>query len=270
MTEQVEEQAESQTETESKSEAEKEQSKGTEFTEFSTPEEEARFKRVYGHMKQNERKVHELAEMNRNLIEKVEAIEADRSEEKTQDQLSDLKQAERQALEEGDFETAQQKRDQITELQIPKEETKEETQERPAWFTPERETVLVEWAFETDSQGKAVRPWADPKHARHQSAMTHAAALMDEIPAGADEDEAMQQVFDKLDLLMGTEKPKATRKTPGVLSNDGNHRESESKEPQLTRDQKSIATAMYPKLPPEEAYKQYGQALKKYGASNAS
>ena len=57
---------------------------GTDFVQFEDPKIEARFKRMYANMKQNERALEEMGRINAALLEKVDKIEVG-AEKKTQD-----------------------------------------------------------------------------------------------------------------------------------------------------------------------------------------
>ena len=90
---------------------------GTQSVVF-TPEQEARFKRIYGNMKQYERINNSLIEQNRILLEKFEKLETD-TRQKTWNELREEK---RKALESGEHGRVVDIDDKLAELrEAPKE-----------------------------------------------------------------------------------------------------------------------------------------------------
>lgn len=219
-------------------------SEGAEFREFANPEDEARFKRVYGHMKQNERVIDQMGKDNKALLDRIDGLETKTEQRETSSRLDTLKAEKREALETGDTERVMELDDQIFDLKVetaskPKEQ--EEVEERPAWFTPERETLIGNWALETDANGQMLRPWAHPDHPHHnRTVATAEAVIRDTLNDGLSD----QQILAEVDKLMGIAAPQPRRSAGPVLSGSGDTRASKKGKIALSEEQKMIARKM--------------------------
>lgn len=243
--------------------APEEKQTGTDFVEFDDPKVEARFKRMYAHVKEGERKVGSLesalkasAAEQRKLIERLEARERKEAQKETKGEIDNLRKAEKQAMEEGNYEQATLVRDKITELTI--ESKKEPPKKEESKVDPGAANYINDWAAATDESGNLLRPWADPGHEDHQVALTLARGVFAQM-----EGQPIDQVLAELDKQakrLAPRKPKAD--DAAVLSSgDGRPKPAKTK---LTSDQKAIAGAMYPDLSPAEAAKRYAAAMEKY------
>lgn len=235
----------------------KEEPKEGGFVEFESPEVEARFKRVYGHMKQYERVSSNLAAENAKLVERLDKVESGQAEKDVNDRLTVLVTEEKEAMESGDFEKATEVRNKITDLKVDaKVPVKKEEPKTDSWLTPERERKIAEWSAATDDQGNLLRPWADPDHEDHQTAIAAAEVLI-----------IKNQNMDLDDLLTEIEKvngritQKTTRPFASTLSGNSDVR-PKSKKVSLTEDEKLAARKMYPGNP--DAEKRYASAKEKY------
>jgi hypothetical protein len=231
----------------------------TEFVEMD-PKVEQRFNRIYGNMKQYERQVQQATEDNRKLVDRLEKMEREGSKKAVDAQVNELRQAEKAALEESDFERASNVRDQITELQVESKIPKaEERKEDPPPIDSGLRDRLNSWAAETDAEGNALRPWADSNHEDNTTAMKLVTGILATNPNAPVED-----LLDEIDRETKRFIKKPARPAPAVLSADGSVRPKTSKKTTLTSDQKAIAERMYPSMKPDEAAKRYASAMEKY------
>ena len=237
---------------------------GKQFVEF-TPEQEARFKRVYGHMKEYERNLMKLAQQNGELMGKLEEMESKYSAKDTGDRLTALKADKKAAYESGNIDRVIEIDDQIMELKSAKPERKEEKpkalKEAEEWLTPERKVALDSWANEQDKEGNQVRPWAAPSHPKHKRLIEMAAGVMNDPDFTR---EPLEKVLEEVDRLMGLDKPKAVRATAAVLNGDGNV-STKNAEGKLSHDQERVARLMFPNE--KDPIKKYRDSIKKWGVT---
>jgi hypothetical protein len=222
-----------------------------------TPEQEARFKRVYYHMKQNERISEQMAEQNRKLLERIEKMETEHEKKSATDRLTQLRAQEKAALEEGDYEKASSVRDQITDLKVDSKVPKEKPKEPEPWLTPERESQIAQWCGETDDKGNLVRPWADPDHENHETMVEIAESMIRKNP-----NITLGELLDKWDAKAKALVPKPARPAAPVLSGSSDVRPN--KKVALSEDEKLTATRMFPDKPTKEAHERYLKAKEKY------
>ena len=236
---------------------------GKKFVEFS-PEQEARFKRVYGNLKEYERSNIKLAQQNGELFKRLEELETRYHTKDTGDRLSVLKSEKKSAYEAGDIDKVMEIDDQIMELRSKPAEKKEHKENYEAvadeWLTPERKAVLNTWAGEQDKDGNPVRPWADQKHPKYKRLIEMAAGVMSDPDFT---DQPLEKTLEEVDKLMGLEKPKAVRTGSAVLSGDGNV--SKKTDGKLTPDQERTARFMFPNE--KDPIKKYREATKKWGVT---
>lgn len=218
---------------------------GTELVEFADPKVEARFKRVYANMKENERTIAELAEANRGLLARVESFEARTTQQTQTDQISALKTAKRAAYEAGDIDKVTEIDDKIIELRLAatvKPEKKPESQVKPAALDPAFESKIVQWAYETDDTGDFLRPWAQPQHPKHNRALSIAKGVIEDPEFDGKPPET---ILAEVDRLMGA--PKAARPAATaapVLGSNSSIRQAPSARVSLTPEQDRAARAM--------------------------
>ena len=239
---------------------------GKQFIDFKSlpPQVEARFRRIYGNMKEYERSLQESAKVNRALVERLEKLESGDFDR----QMSSLQQRQKEAFENGDFEQAQKINDELIDYKMA---AKERARQKPTQaaepkfddgggLTQEQEGLLAAWASETDASGNLVRPWANPKHAQHQRAMSAIqSAALDPDLFNPETGEGFEKVLEAVDGKMGRRAP-STPAAPAVLSGNGDARPKDApKQVRLTAEQQRVAENM------GYTHKQYADLIQKYG-----
>ena len=230
---------------------------GTQSVVF-TPEQEARFKRIYGNMKQYERINNSLIEQNRILLEKFEKLETD-TKQKTWNELREEK---RKALEAGEAGRVVDIDDKLAELrEAPKEKAPPaRTAPPPSVFSPEQEEDIRAWSSELTNDGNWKRPWAQPSHPLHMKFANLAAGVMNDPRYSS---KGVRPVLDEANRLMNSQQQSAVRPSAQVLSQNQDIRRTPLKASELTADQKFVALRMYPKLKEDEAFGRYSEAVAK-------
>lgn len=244
---------------------------GWEEVEF-TPEQQARFNRIYGQMKQKDKVIEQMATDQRKLFERLDNIETSQQERETGSQLDMLRTAEREALEVGDTTKAQELRDEITDLKIQSAQPKPKEEPKPQvtgnefvneYLTPNRMTTLQAWVAETGDDGQPLRPWASEDHPHHKTAMRAAWAVIgDPSMEGSEIGEYLTEVDKVTNAIIGTP-TKAKRPAATVLGNDGDAPPRREKGVNLDENQKMVARAMFPGMKASEAETRYAKSLER-------
>ena len=242
---------------------------GTEFAEFSNPQDAARFKRVYGHVKRNERLIGVMAgdnkvlfEANNALTTRLSELEKHVADKGTADSISIL-QAERQAaIDAGDIARVSNLSDKIAEIrgktEIAKLRSEAKVEKNPEskeqspqdLLGPDLRGALQSWAGQRNQAGDLIRPWASPEHPRFNRAVELAAVVLNDPEFQADGD--TRKVLAEVDRLMTP-----ARQGQAVLSG-GQGANVVQKTIKLTADQLAVAAKMNVK--PEA----YALMLQKY------
>ena len=226
--------------------------------EFESPETEKRFKRVYFHMKQNERISEQMAADNRKLVERLEKMEQETVKKSSSDRLTQLRAEEKTAMEEADYEKASSIREQITDLKVDSKVAQPTKQVEEPWLTPAREEYMVEWASEQDAKGTLLRPWADPEHEDHAKMVKLAEDMVKRDP-----NIALVTLLDHWEMEAKKHAPKPARSGAAVLGASGDIRPKAISK-SLSEDEKLISRRMYPTLPPKDAEARYHKAKEKH------
>lgn len=218
---------------------------------------ERRFNRVYGSMKMTENALKEAAEYNRKITERLEAIERETQENKTNTRLQELKAEKVKALEEGDNQRAVEIDDQILDLKTPKPKPEEKKPEpkKSEWFTPDKEEKLLQWAGEVGQDGQPKRPWAQPGHPKNARAVEIINGVLNDPDFNS-----MDEILAEVDRLM---MPAQRQRQGAVLTGDGEPRKPKKDTVTLNEEQKLVARRMYPQLSAKEAHERYSKALKR-------
>ena len=241
---------------------------GKEFVDWSEVDEKfgARFNRVYGHMKQNERVVDELSAYARQLTERLQNLERSDISRKTEQAVESLNRQKQEALDTGDSAAIVEIDNKIRALEtsVPEPDPVPELPKtQSSGVSPDDEALLHEWASE-QKDGAPVRPWADPGHPKHKRAAAISAGVMEDPDVAG---KGMKAVLKEIDRLMGVEEDvKTTRVAPQVLQGDDTAPSRGKKAPSLSDAEKHMASRMYPKLSAADAQKRLIEAKKKLEA----
>ena len=204
-----------------------------------------RFNRLYAQMKGNKEIIDRMADDNKLLINRVNSLENTTDEHTVNEQVTGLKVAKAQALEAGDFTKVADIDEQIVDLktaakpQSVEKPVKSEEKKEESWLTPARERQLLTWAGETDTEGKKIRPWAEPGHVDHGKALRSISLILDDPEYEMAE---MDEVLQEADRLMGGRKP--TKKAAAVLGSNSSIRPKEKTSVALNEQEKFVASKM--------------------------
>ena len=225
------------------SEASSDDTSGTTYQEL-TPEQQARFDRIYGNMKQNERVIAQQGDMLKTAMDRLRKMEG----REAGNIVEDLKAAKVQALDEGDnarvveidakLAQAQSLRTRIDEPPIHQVPVQEQS------LTADQEGALVQWAQEADTNGNALRPWANPAHPEYAKVTRLAeAALADPSLVTQAQAGNMKPILAEVDRMMGL-KRNTGRATANTLSGTTDVTPPSRGKVTLTADEKIIAKSM--------------------------
>jgi hypothetical protein len=242
---------------------------GKQFIDFKAlpPQVEARFRRIYGNMKQYERVAKETAKVNRALVDRLEKLENG----DFQNRVDSLQVKRQEAFETGDFKKAAEYDDELLEYKLAaKERTKagKPTVEVPEFksddqpLSDDHMDVLTTWARATDNAGTPLRPWASPDHKDNKRAVAYIQAAAMDPDFDIDTMDGFQAILKHVDQRMGGNGTvKQAPATATVLSGNGDGRpRGTDKIPRLTADQLKVAENM------GYSAKQYAELIQKYGA----
>ena len=202
-----------------------------------------RFNRVYAEMKSTKDLVARMGQDNRALLDKIEEMESNQAKKSTDDQVANLIQQEKVALEEQDYERASRVRDQITDIKveakIPKEKPKPEPTEEEqyeSWLTPDRAKALNDFANAKNEKGELLHPWADADHPDYETAIAAAQVVVQQ-----NLDSPIEDILDKIAKV--NDRVITKRSTAAVLGSSGDGPKP-AKKVSITEDEKKIAAAM--------------------------
>lgn len=228
---------------------------GTEFTEFQDPKAEARFKRIYGHVKRNERVIGQMAgdnkilfDANQKLLERFAALEKNITEKGSADSLAWLQTERKNSIEAGDLARVADLSDKIAEIKLRTVEArltarKEAppvqmgTRQEQDFLGSDLREAFTDWAAEKDkTTGNFTRPWAQKGHPEFNSAVEMSAAVLNN-PRFRDKD--ADAVLREVDRLMGNSKPAAATVLSGKNEDGG-----KVKPTKLSAEQLAVAKKM--------------------------
>lgn len=234
---------------------------GREWVDFNDlpPAVAARFKRMYGHMKEYERDLGSYKQKADLLIQHNQELgkylaEFVEEQETKQEQDNALKQAEviKQRFADGDYEGGSDLL--FKTLAKPKPETQRVVQPQAAPTLGANEAVAInQWAYEKDDTGTPRRPWTHNGHPLQKRAIKLLDGLIDDpvlAPQG------LNAVLAEVDRIMNVEQKPARS---AVLSSDS-VRPAKASNNALTDEQRQIAFKMG--LKPED----YAKQLKAIGS----
>lgn len=232
--------------------------KGTEPVEL-TEEQQARFNRIYGNMKEYERQNAQLIADQRRLAKKAETLQ-ERLERFEKDSAAQRREAltaqKAAAYQDGDIEQVLKIDEQISQIRDP--EPIPEPEPEPQNSVPDHVVAQIQsWRNEIDESGAFLRPWANENHPRFQD-FANLAVQIGNDPQNAHLDN--MQVLEILDREARSRfAPK--RKTQTVLSGNSDAPPRE-KGVTLTPEMKDISHKLYPKMSPKDAEARYARAMK--------
>jgi len=206
------------------------------------PEEKAeaikhRIDYLYGQVKRGEKDWEVAQDHIRRLDESLHKVSGRLGhieEEKSENDLATLRRMAVDAMEEGEYDRAQEINERILELKISPKEEKPKEEPKEDVLPPQTQEALTRWALETDESGKPVRPYVDATHPDHQKAIQNAHEIWNDPVARANID----TIDDFLRIL---DKKMQGAKAPAVASTSPNFRPKANKKIELTEDQKRIA-----------------------------
>lgn len=223
---------------------------------------QARFRRVYGNMKQYERITKTLEADHKTLSEKLERLETAQVQDRTEQRIEGLKAQTQAAIAEGDIDKAQRLQDELSDFL---KESIATVNKRPepqptetAYFSPEIQTAVIEWANELDENGDFKRAWAQPGHGKYNRAVE----IADEVLQSDDWAGRMDEAMALVDRRINAELFPAKKRTDTVLGADTGVTPTKDTGGRLSADQKEAAHFLYPKLSEKEAEARYAKALK--------
>lgn len=161
-----------------------------------TPQQKARFDRIYGNMKRYESDAKEQRSLNEQLVNEFQRLRQEQSQIVNHLQVTDFVDAETRldqerdtAWNKGDHVGYKQAQDKITELKVKKALAETQRQQvRPQQLqqqpqrqiaqnqvsvSPEEQSVAQAWMSETDTSGNLRRPWTSEYDPRNALAIQH-------------------------------------------------------------------------------------------------
>jgi len=231
---------------------------GTHYIDFDKlpPEVHARFKRLYKHTKDSERRETLMAQELRRAHDAIEELRVNVTNDKKKDVLTDLKAQKVAALETGDYKRVTDIDERIGEVQAMRVQPKRvETPRQAESAIPDEDgAAFEEWSEETNSDGSVKRPWAaNTKHPMHEEAALIGASVFRSKKFA---DSSTEEKLAEIDRRMAIATGQADRATASVLSTNNGSRQP-GKKPGLSADEKRIAERMYESMPAAKAHERY-------------
>ncbi len=241
---------------------------GTEYAEFKDPQDAARFKRIYGHVKRNERIIGVMASDNRalfdanqKLVDRLANLEKFLTEKGSADAIVLLTRERQAAIDSGDLARVADLSDKIAEVKVKTELHKARQVKPQPRLTPQplppqdflgddRRVAFQAWADERTPDGGFERPWAREGHPKFQRAVEMAASVLNDPEY---QDASNEMVLREVDRLMGHSKTKKAAVLSGHEGTPG-----KTKETRLNADQLAVAKKMG--IDPDR----YAQSMHKY------
>lgn len=227
-----------------------------------------RITHLYSQVKGGERTNKELANMNKALMERLDALENSASE----DRASRLESQIEQAFDEGDNKKAATLTAELAQLKskpatgpaqdpAKSDEPDDKSQKQADEFLSIEDQALLEsWAMAKNSDGNLLRPWAmesDPGHQRAERifrGLTQDPGLMSK---------GIKAIMTEMDEIMGTVKPQRKQSVANVLTG-GSETPPTGKSQKLTPDQQEAAKLMGVS---EDDYRKYAGMMEEQKAA---
>lgn len=192
---------------------------GTEFVnDFGSPEANARFKTIYGHMKEYERAIGTFREHNNKLQERLDRLEYAAQEQANKIEAANLRSHLRAAKEAGNTDAEVDIQSKLVAVQSKKPVM---TERLPDVEVPDMAVVTIrQWSNEITEDNEFVRPWAQPSHPKYNIVTAIAKQLIDEY--GQD----LDKILPMIDERMNVKKPAASPRQSNVLPGGSGRRVS--------------------------------------------
>lgn len=235
-----------------------------------TPEQQARFDRVYRQVKATDRKNEALRQWNEQLQSRIEKIESSHDSRQSEDVERDLRKQLVEANQALDYEKAADLQVKLADVaaerklaSVLKKQAPQQQQPKPQVqqqddgddiFTPDEAAVIKSWSEQRDATGKKVRPWTDGGHELSQDAVEEMRLI---LTSPRYSNLTMGQKLTELDKRMGLVRKEITTSQvlPGNLTNT-----KKTKTIELTREQEAMADRMGVS---KEAYKKQLQLMQR-------
>lgn len=214
----------------------KEEANGTEFVDLDElpPAAQKRFKRIYAHMKENERALEESGKVNKQLYDRLRKIEENSNTSQRETKIAAIKSQLKDAIESGDVDRQVELNGELQKTYATN--TEPEPIEMPESAVDLNARKLESMAAEVDDDGNMKRPWMQQTHPRFQEAVSAANAVM---YSPEYQGHPIEDIMEEVDRRMISKK----RTAPQVLDsaeNKGPKKDST----ELTSEQKLVAKAM--------------------------
>ncbi len=215
-----------------------EEKPGDQYVEIEDPKVKARFDKVYGKLKFNERVNAELLARLNAVNEKLEQFEAKTSQKEVADSRAVVKAALVKAKEDGNYRAEVELTERLFTMDAPKQ------QEQPRQVVQPPETQLSQqelaqfnnWLTELDEKGDIKRPWALAHHPQYETAVEITNRILADPSISMN---GMQAVLGALDKEMGSRRAKPAT-APVLDGAGGKPRQAKT----LTPEQQYVARKM--------------------------
>jgi len=223
---------------------------------------EARFHRLYGQVKQQERVMDQMATDNRSLYERMQNWEVGQQQQNVQTRVGQLQASLQEAMDEGDAQRTAQLVREMTQLEA-----------MSAAPPPPAPPAPPQQAGDGEHPDVAlIRNWAEARPYAQEGHKDRAWVAFQLNDLYSNPEWANRPVQDKLtqiDSMYGEMRGGAQPNTPtpnapvlGDGSGGGGRRRGRSQVDQLSEAQKTVAVHMFPEKNPRDAYSAYARGLK--------
>ena len=184
-----------------------EEKPGSKYVEINDPEVKARFDKVYGQLKFQQRVNEELVSTTRALKEKLESFEAKTTQKEAADNKAVIKAALAKAHEDGNYRAVAELTERLVTLDTPKpKEPERQVAPQPEVQLSQQELAQFNnWLTELDDKGDIKRPWALAHHPQYETAVEITNRILADPSISMN---GMQAVLSALDKEMGSRRSK--------------------------------------------------------------
>ena len=207
---------------------------------------------LYRSQKESASALGEMQRLYSGMEKKLSEMEQGQQQKKTETELETVRKGIADANAKGEYEKAAELQEKMVDLKTPKPEPPKPDD----GLSRAQEDALFSWQAEITDDGRLLRPWANPRHAKYRETI----ALLTE--ASQNPEIASQGFSAVLDAVHEKMTPKPKQASP-VTSGDATPPRSSGKTTKLTPQQERVAKRMYPNE--KDPLKAYAEAMKKYG-----